>query len=286
MNTASVKRLVGQAMDRLIADVEAGHSDRLKAYLAMLGRFHRYSWRNVLLIHVQCPEASRVAGYRAWQKLGRRVRAGQRAIRILAPVLRRAPDGEEEEQDRIAAFKAACVFDVSQTEGRPLAEFSRVEGDPGPCMERLKHLVRRKGIALEYSDRLGGAEGLSAGGRVVLKEGLPRPTAFSVLVHELAHELLHCAPTGEQPSRKVRETEAEAVAYVVCQAIGLETHTAASDYIQLYRGDRETLLASLGRIQRTAGEILRAIRPAGETGSALEAQQPAGLLSTAQRPAA
>ena len=272
MKASRVRRLVAEAVDQLIAAMEAGHSDQLKAYLAMLGRFHRYRWGNVLLIHLQCPEASRVAGYRAWQKLGRRVRGGQRAIRILAPVLRRAPDGEEEEQDRIAAFKAACVFDVSQTEGKPLAEFSRVEGDPGPCMERLKHLLRHKGIVLEYSDRLGGAEGLSAGGRVVLKEGLLRPTAFSVLVHELAHEMLHGTPTGEQPSRKVRETEAEAVAYVVCQAIGLETHTAASDYIQLYRGDRETLMASLERIQRTAGEILRAVRPVGETGSAFKAQ--------------
>jgi len=285
MKAAGVKRLVTEAVDRLITNIEAGQSGQLKAYLAMLGRFHRYSAGNVLLIGMQCPEASRVAGYRTWQSLGRQVRRGQRAIHILAPVLRRAQD-DDEERDRIAAFKTACVFDVSQTEGRPLPEFSQVAGDPGLCAQRLEALVRRKGIALEHSARLGGAEGLSCGGRIVLKKGMPPAMAFSVLAHELAHEMLHGMDAKEQRDRRIRETEAEAVAFVVCQAVGLETRTAASDYIQLYRGDRETLMASLGRIQRTAGEIIRAMRPVGTTGSAPNAQQPAGLVASAQRPAA
>ena len=85
----------------------------------------------------------------------------------------------------------------------------------------------------------------------------------SVLVHELAHELLHCDPANRPKEKKVREAEAEAVAYVVCQGIGLDVNTASSDYIQLYDGDKKTLIASLERIQKTAGEILEAVTDDG-----------------------
>ena len=97
---------------------------------------------------------------------------------------------------------------------------------------------------------------MSTGGRILLHSKLDAGQAFSVLVHELAHELLH---QKEKLPKTVRETEAEAVAFVVCEAVGLESSTASSDYIQLYRGDKEMLLASMKRIHRTAGEIIRGI---------------------------
>jgi O-succinylbenzoate synthase len=108
------------------------------------------------------------------------------------------------------------------------------------------------GIALEYADLSIGVDGWSAGGRIGIRTGLSPAEEFSVLVHEFAHELLHGTGKRWLVNRTVRETEAEAVAFVVCEAIGLETNQAAADYIQLYDGDRDTLLNSLDRIQRTA----------------------------------
>jgi hypothetical protein len=101
---------------------------------------------------------------------------------------------------------------------------------------------------------------MSLKGRIVLRDDLSPAVEFSVLVHETAHELLHAGDRRANTSTTVRETEAEAVAFVVSHAIGLSTSTAASDYIQLYSGDKNTLLASLGLIQRTATEILGAIQ--------------------------
>jgi hypothetical protein len=103
-----------------------------------------------------------------------------------------------------------------------------------------------------------GADGVSRGGRISIRPGLAPAQEFSVIVHELAHELLHRGEDRPQ-SKTVRETEAEAVAFVVCQAIGLETGTAASDYIQLYDGKTDTLAASLNRIQYIASEIIMSI---------------------------
>ena len=107
---------------------------------------------------------------------------------------------------------------------------------------------------------MGSAHGMSLKGRILLRDDLSPAVEFSVLVHETAHELLHAGDRRANTSKTVRETEAEAVAFVVSHAIGLSTSTAASDYIQLYSGDKDTLLASLGLIQRDATEILGAIQ--------------------------
>ena len=112
---------------------------------------------------------------------------------------------------------------------------------------------------LEYSDAIGSAEGVSAGGLIKLKKGLTAAEELSVLAHELTHEILHSDKDNRPKDKKLRETEAEAVAFVVCHGIGLDVNTASSDYIQLYNGDKETLMQSLERIQRTAAEILEAV---------------------------
>ena len=269
MTRLKVRQLAKQATDQLIGEVEAGKSDRLRRYLAMMGRFHRYSAGNVLLISLQRPDATRVAGYRTWKRLGRQVRRGEKGIQILAPiVLRKKEDpDEDDDEEEILSFKSTCVFDVSQTDGEALTEFARVRGDPGQYMARLKSLVAAKGIRLEYSSVIGSAQGLSAKGRIVLRDDLDPPEELSTLAHELGHEMLH--QREEAPAdRTVRETEAEAVAFVVCQSIGLDTNGSASDYIQLYDGSKDTLLASLDRIQQTAGEIIRGILPEQERAGA------------------
>ena len=260
-NERSTQQIIKQAVDGLIAALEAGQSEQLKAYLGAMGRFHRYSWGNALLIHMGCPGASHVAGYRAWQRLGRQVRRGAKAIRIMAPILRKDPKAQDRE--RVVAFKTACVFDISQTEGKPLPEFAAVSGDPGTHLASLKEYVRSSGIALERSARTGEADGMSLGGRIVLKAGLEPAAEFAVLAHELAHELLHRDTETRPGVKTVRETEAEAVAFVVCRSVGLQANGASSDYIQLYDGNKDTLLASLERVQQTAATIIRGMAAAG-----------------------
>lgn len=267
-----VKRIADDAITRLAEALDQGRSDAMREYLGTMSRFHRYSFGNVLLIAAQRPDATRVAGFRKWLELERGVMKGEKGIAILAPMVRKArgdtsPEegaGEDEASEPgkvIRGFRVVYVFDVKQTEGKPLPEFARVAGDPGAHLDRLKDLTTGKGIKLEYAPDLGGAYGMSSGGTVHLLEGQSPAEEFSVLAHELAHEMLHWQDRENAGDKRQRETEAEAVAFVVTSACGLDTGTAASDYIQLYRGDRETLAASLGRIQKTASEILATLLP-------------------------
>lgn len=151
------------------------------------------------------------------------------------------------------------MFDVAQTDGEPLPEVAETLGDPGDALDRLKAFVSEQHIALEYADDLGGADGLSKKGCIVIRRAMSAASEFSVLVHELAHEMIHVGEIRTGTSKDTRELEAEAVAFVVSQAIGLDATGAASDYIQLYRGDKDALLRSLEVIQRTAAQIVAAV---------------------------
>jgi len=180
---------------------------------------------------------------------------------ILSPMVRRvtANDDDEDKDQRIFGFKTAHVFDLSQTDGKDLPGFARVQGNPQEHLKRLKQALAKAKITVGYSPRLGRAEGFSTGGLIMVKEGLSQAEEFSVLVHEWAHEILHQGKDLKCLSKTVLETEAEAVAFVVCNAVGLDTNTASSDYIQLYSGNKETLMESLERIKRTAEQILREV---------------------------
>ena len=246
---------IEKAVEKLSTALEGGQSETLKQYLAMLGKFHRYSAGNSLLIWSQKPSATHVAGFHTWKRMGRSVKKGEKGITILAPIIRKQTETvEEDEKEHIYGFRTAYVFDVAQTQGKDLPEFASVTGNCGSHLKRLKKAIVKSGIRLEYSEAIGPAFGLSHGGKITIKKGLAKAEEFSVLVHEFAHELLH--HKGNDGTKTVRETEAEAVAYVVCQAAGLETSTASNDYIQLNNGGKETLLESLERIQQAAHEIL------------------------------
>ncbi len=260
MKTDQVRQLVNQGTETLIAELEAGRSRQLVQYLAAMGRFHRYSLGNAILIWLQMPTASRVAGFHTWHQVGRRVRKGERGIAILAPIVRRvAKDDQDEEESEVVAFKSTHVFDISQTEGQPLPEFAAVRGEPGSHLQRLHEFLELRGIRVDCADLGGSIQGLSMGGKIVVRSNLPPAEQFSVTVHEAAHELLNHHDKTITASKTVRETEAEAVAFVVSAAIGLETNHAASDYIKLYDGKKETLLASLERIRDVSSEIIRGI---------------------------
>jgi antirestriction protein ArdC len=267
LRRGEIQKIVREGFEKLVRDIEQGVSDTLKSYLKAMGMFHRYSVGNAILIHLQRPGATHVAGFRAWQRLGRHVRRGEHGIAIMAPVVyRKKPrqeKGKRDEDEVVSTFKAAYVFDISQTEGKPLPKFGRVGGDPGVYMERLERFISGKSIKLERGD-LRIVDGVSIGGTILLKASLTAAEEFSVLVHELAHEMLHQDPGNRPKEKTVREAEAEAVAYVVCQGVGLDVNTASSDYIQLYNGDKKTLMRSLERIQRTAGEILEAVTDEGK----------------------
>ncbi len=266
MKAEQAKKLADEALEQLIAEVERGGSDALKAYLATMACFHHYSFGNCMMIAMQKPDATRVAGFNRWKELGRFVKAGEKGIVIIAPMLIRkkgddtngAP-ADDNAAEKLLRFRAVYVFDVSQTDGEPLPELHRVGGNPSGHTDRLKDFIAGRSIALEYSDDIGSADGVSKGGKIVIRTTLSPAEEFSVLVHELAHEMLHRTERRKETTKTIRETEAEAVAFVVSQAIGLDANHAAADYIKLYNGDRETLTESLDLIQKTAAQILEAI---------------------------
>lgn len=248
---------ITDSLKQLSEDLAAGRSETLMQFLDMLSRFHRYSFGNVMLILSQRPEARRVAGYRTWQRLGRQVRKGERGIVIIAPMLLK-PKGEHNSDDEPALrFRAVSVFDVSQTDGEDLPEPPAVSGDPGEYYARLVGLVESFDISLNY-ELLPSAKGLSSGGHIVLDERLDEAERFAVLVHELAHELLHWdgSPHDARPDYPTRELEAEAVAYTVGRAIGLDIGSASSDYIQVQGGDADLLGQVLDRVQKASATIL------------------------------
>jgi antirestriction protein ArdC len=266
MTTEQAKQLSESALNRLMAALEQGHSAALKQYLAVMSRFRKYSWTNCLLICSQFPAATFVGGFHFWLKLGRHVRKGEKGIAILAPMVgrKRSSDDEEmeqNEQSRVFGFKACHVFDVSQTDGTDLPEFATATGDPKDYLARLIRFVASQNIALEYDPRIAPARGMSSGGKITLLPDLSPAETVATLAHEIGHELLHRGERRNQISHTVRETEAEAVAFVVCSGIGLDTNTSSADYVQLHGGDKATLAESLARIQQTASVILQAIEP-------------------------
>ena len=266
MNTEQAKQLSESALDRLMAALDQGQSAVLRQYLAVMSRFRRYSWGNVLLIYSQFPHATRIGGYHFWLTLGRHVRKGEKGITILAPMVgrkRRSDDEqlEEDERTRVFGFRACHLWDVSQTDGADLPEFATVRSDPQGYLARLIQFVAAQNIALEYDQSIAPAKGMSSGGKITLLPDLAPAEHLAVLTHEIAHEMLHRGERRNQTSHRVRETEAEAVAFVVSTAIGLDVNTAFSDYVQLHGGDRATLAESLGFIQQTAAVILQQIEP-------------------------
>jgi antirestriction protein ArdC len=262
MKSEQIKEITDKATEQLIAALNAGQSEALTGYLQAIGRFHRYSLHNVLLIASQKPQASYVAGFCTWNQLGRFVKKGEKGILILAPIVRRNAENDEEREDAsdsVAGFRAAYVFDVSQTDGQELPQIGIVQGDPREYRDRLRTFAMAQGISVEYSSAIAPARGTSSGGRITLLPEQSPAEEFSTLAHELAHELLHRGDRRGSTSRRVRETEAEATAFVVCHAIGIETGSAACDYIQLWNGDAQLLTESLGHVRQAASQMLTAL---------------------------
>src|SRR6185312_321999 len=267
MKLEEINNKTNEAFSFLVAALESGESEVLTDYLNAMARFHTYSFGNIMLIARQKPTATRVAGIRTWNSLGRFVKRGEKGILILAPMVGRRGQRRDEiateietnnaaeerkAEHELYGFRVVYVFDVDQTEGKELPSLTDVRGDVTGFKERLIEYVGAQGIKLSYSEKIAPAKGLSSGKRITLLTGMQPAEEFSTLVHEMAHEMLHRSERRTLTNKEVRETEAEAVAFVVCQSIGLETGTASEDYIRLWNGSAKLLQKSLKVVQRTA----------------------------------
>lgn len=258
----SNKDVIAEGIAALSAQLASGNSAALTAYLGTMGRFHNYSFGNVMAIAMQRPDAVRVAGFHTWKDMGRNVKKGEKAIRILAPMIGKSKDAAlegEENKARVFGFRGVCVFDIAQTEGKELPDFAKVGGDAGDSLAKLMQFAADSQITVELVDDLGGAEGVSYGGKIKLLAGKPDAEQVAVLTHELAHELLHKQDRKDTGGKDRRELEAEAVAFIVGNAIGLDMSTASADYIRLYNGNAEALTDSLEGISKAAKIILGAV---------------------------
>lgn len=224
------------------------------AALRTMAQFWSYSPTNLWLIRRACPHATRVAGRRTWARLGRVPKQGATPITVLAPTRNGFP------------FIAVPVYDVSQTEGAPLAALDlTLAGDDGARVRELEHAARMLGVEV-VEQRIAGHElgttvvGESRGGTIVLAPGLVGLERCAVIAHELGHEILHQGERSRRRPRSVaeRETEAEATSFVVMAALGMPSKAPA--YIAWRGGSGKTVLASMVRVQRAARRILEATR--------------------------
>ncbi len=256
-----LRQRIDESVDTLAKAIDAVRaSETFKAYLDVQARFHNYSWCNSLLILSQRPQATRVAGYRTWQKLDRQVRQGEHGIRIFAPCpWKRENDAGETEQGMY--FRCVSVFDIAQTDGPelPSVDVPDIDTASDALLADLVRVSESRGITVCFQPISGGAYGVSRKGTVEIDDTRATGQQAKTLAHELAHEALHWEDRGTF-TRSVAELEAESVAYVVCNHFGLDTSVRSSAYIALWNGDGKALRDSLKRIADTARKIIDDVR--------------------------
>ena len=279
--------------DRLEQGItELFDSERYKEYLRVMSKFHNYSFNNTLLIAMQKPDASLVAGFSAWKNnFGRNVMKGQKGIKIIAPSPFKikqemekidpqtqkpviGKDGKpitEEKEITIPAYKVVSVFDVSQTEGRELPDIAvdELTGDVDRYKDFFAALEKTSPVPIGFEKIEGGAHGYYhlEDKRIAIDEGMSELQTLKTAIHEIAHAKLHDidlnAPKDEQPrvDRRTREVEAESVAYTVCQHYGLDTSDYSFGYVAGWSSGRELseLKSSLETIRSAAAEIINSI---------------------------
>ena len=277
-------------MEEITTKLEKGvkdifSSDNFKDYLNFCAKLPRYSVNNQILIMMQKPDATRCQSFTNWKEVNRHVRKGEKGIRILAP----APYKMQKEQEKvdasgktvldkdgepvketvevtINAFKPVSTFDVSQTEGEPIPSpgvdelTGSVEGYE-TLLAAIKEVVP---VPISFEQIDSGAKGFYhlEENRIVVQEGMSEAQTVKTLLHEASHQALHSKEAmdsaGEKKSKNQKETEAESVAYVVCQHYGIDTSDYSFPYVATWSADKEVpeLKASLDTIRRTASELI------------------------------
>ena len=280
--------------DRLEQGItELFDSERYKEYLKVMSKFHNYSFRNTVLIAMQKPDASLLAGFSAWKNnFERNVMRGQKGIKIIAPSPYKikqemqkidphtqkpiiGKDGKpvtEEKEITIPAYKVVSVFDVSQTEGKELPDIAidELTGDVDRYKDFFAALEKTSPVPIAFENIEGGSHGYYhlEDKRIAINEGMSELQTLKTAIHEIAHAKLHDidlnAPKDEQQphiDRRTREVEAESVAYTVCQHYGLDTSDYSFGYVAGWSSGRELaeLKSSLEIIKSTAAKLIEAI---------------------------
>jgi hypothetical protein len=229
--TNKAARLLAESVCNLM------NSDTYKAALQFRNKFHAYSFRNVFLIYTQCPTATCVAGYHRWLQLGRHVRKGESGISILAPMTRKAKDDEGNDKAFICGFKSTTVFNLAQTEGQDLPELpvpQLLELDTEGIHQTIKALesyAKSKDITViktSFTDTAVGSYHYRSK-TIRLRDDLPPLQMTKTLIHELAHALMH--KKGDEIPRHIKELEAESTAFLVCDALGLDSSSYSFAYL-------------------------------------------------------
>ena len=259
------------SIDTLLTTLKAQLAQPGQSLLPLLGvmsRFTRYSLANQMLIFAQRPDATRVQGYCAWNKAGYQVRKGEKGIAIYAPMLlsNKRDTAADSDSDTDAAprlgYRVAYVFDVAQVDaiaGINAAAIAATPADTGAHrhLEALKAFLVGHNVELEYQALTRGLLGYTDGRRITCGTGQAAHVEFATLAHETTHVLLHfTAVCATRPDLTTRETEAEAVTYLLCAQLGIAGTEASVEYIQSYRGTPDTLDASLERIRATAQRLI------------------------------
>ena len=271
---------------------ELFESEKYKTYLNTMSKFHNYSFNNTMLIAMQKPDATLVAGFKAWQKnFDRHVKKGEKGIRILAP----APYKIKEEQEKldpvtgeimldkngmpiteeveikIPAFRVVPVFDVSQTDGKELPDIGVNEllGSVEDYEDFMQALTEVSPVPITYEDIEGEAKGYfhTTDHRIAIQEGMSQSQTVKTAIHEVAHAKLHDRERNQDidavldKDRNTKEVEAESVAYTVCQHFGIDTSDYSFGYIAGWSSDRDMkeLKSSLDTIRKTASELITGI---------------------------
>lgn len=254
----------------LFTSIEQGitnfaNSDQYKTFLKVMSKFSRYSCNNIVLISMQMPDATLLAGANAWRtKFGRSVKKGEKGLCILAPVLKKSKNTEDDEDEaknpsdkKLMGFRVVHVFDVSQTEGKPLphvtTELTSEVVDFDNILAALKEIAH---IPVIYQNSLGGAYGAFSmtSNCIYIREGLGQLQQVKTLIHEIAHSRLH---SDDDTERDAAEIEAESIAYAVCAHFGLDTSDYSFGYLTSWsKGDTKVLQQSFSRIYRTTRQII------------------------------
>lgn len=240
----------------LIEGIKSGSSEEFKNYLKSASMFHKYSFQNAMIIRSQMPNATRVAGFRTWKKLGRFVNKGEKAIKILAPRIVKAKD-EDESESRVIGFRVVNVFDISQTSGEDLPSFSFSvnSDDHGDSYEALKELIEKNYEIKVEELELGGIYGFSRGGYIGIDKNISNYDKFLTLIHELSHELLHQGSESSKLSRSEKECQAESATFIVANYFGIEA-PLSTEYLLSYGVDEKMFLTTLEGIQKASREII------------------------------
>lgn len=270
---------INEILEKLSNELSQGYSENYINFIKFMGNFHEYSLNNLILIFSQYPNASRVAGFKTWEKLGFKILKGSKAIKILAPreviyiernkekiYYKNMTDKEKREIEKHRKeiyFNYANVFDLSQVKGdkEKLNYFKGLGNDNKKLYYDLKKKIENINIKVIETDKTLGAEGISKGGEILIKESMDYNNKFLTLIHEFAHEILDHGEESDRDktTKKIRELRAETISYIVANYFNIENPFTV-DYIKSYGNEKEDIKENLEKILKGSNRIINIMK--------------------------